>query len=149
MRGLATALAVALLLACGGGRPASAPPALSPTDVAAALQSSGLPVTAVVVASAASDPDRRLGKAGQYVAKVTWQDTRVLARPPRGAAAVELFADGASLRRRADELNGAARTSPALLQYHLYSQERNALLRLPIDLTAEQANLYRAWFEAL
>ena len=144
---LVAVLAALLLVACGGSRPApAAGGALSAARVAAALEASGLPVAAL---TAENDPARRLGRPGQYVAKVTWRDTRVLDRPQGGEAAIEIFPDGEAMRRRAEELNAAAGTSPALLQYLSYSQERNAILRVPIDLTAEQANGYRAWFEAL
>lgn len=64
----------------------------------------GLPVTHVVVYTAATDPNNRLGRPGQYLSAAHWQDPRVRDQDPTdtdGGGTVEVFADPARAQARA------------------------------------------------
>jgi hypothetical protein len=91
----AAGLAVTVMLAVGcsagsappGGQPApagtrnAAVPSRPPTAavLASGLKAAGLPVTHLIVCTAATDPNHLLGGQGGYTSKVAWQDRRAIA----------------------------------------------------------------------
>src|SRR6266480_2792812 len=93
-RAALVAMAVAAALAAGcsntitktytGGPVTSAPvtPAAVPhspaSALAARLKAAGLPVTHLIVYTAATDPNHEMGRQGGYTSKVAWQDRRAI-----------------------------------------------------------------------
>jgi hypothetical protein len=143
---LGVVLAGLALVGCGSGGPAPKPP-LTGDGAAAALRGSGLPVTDVRVFTAETDPNKLLGRPGEYTHKVSWQDTRT---PGEGNdATIEVFATADDLKRRKAYTEAIARTGGLFAQYVEANEARLALLRLPHDLTPDQAKGYRDWLAAL
>lgn len=114
--------------------------------VAAAVRASGIPVTDLVVFTAETDPNKLLGRPGQYIAKVSWKDPRV---STADLATIEVFPDAASLQARFAYIDGIFKSSPMLLQWMYRNEARLALLRLPKELTPDQAKQYEDWFKTL
>lgn len=143
-------LALALALSLASVLPASSQPAdqITGDSLAAALQTSGLPVSSIVVYTGENDPNRLLGRPGQYTGKVSWHDDR--ARPHDDPeSTVELFATFADLDRRAKYLDAIISSSSLFGQYMYRDDDRLALLRVPFDLTPDQAPQYQAWLAGL
>jgi hypothetical protein len=132
-----------VLLGCGGA--ARAP--LTAEAVVASLRGSGLPVTEVREFTAESDPNKLLGRPGQYTLKVSWQDTRAAGEGQD--ATVEVFATAEALAQRKAYTKAIADTGGFFAQYIETNDGRLALLRLPHQLTPEQAKPYRDWLAAL
>lgn len=137
-------LALVLLAGCS----AAAPPAvLSGDDLARAVQASGIPVANVRAFSAESDPNKLLGRPNQYTAKVSWQDTR--AGEGADDATAELFANTADLAARRTYTTAISTSGGAFAQYIYANEPRRLLLRLPHQLTPDQAAGYEAWLATL
>jgi hypothetical protein len=142
---LTTLAVAALLIGCSTPPPKPMPTA---SQLAASLESSGLPVTSVVVYTEDTDPNHLLGRPNQYVGKLSWQDSRV----PEGSrpATIEVFAKVEYLRDRHKYLTDIAQASPLLGGTYVFPDEPHlALLRVPYGLTPEQADAYRAWLAAI
>lgn len=172
MRRAAILAASTLLLAAGcggssktsapagaGGAPAAAAPAAhtpaarAATDAAgvvARLKTAGLPVGAVIVYTAATDPNHLLGRPGGYLSKAGFADTRINPKDAKddspGAVDlggdIEVFADAAGANARADYIRKAMAAMPMLgTQYEYVSGP--VLLRLSQVLTPDQAAAYK------
>src|SRR5687768_6551864 len=98
-------LAGLALVGCGR---APARPPLTGETVAASLRGSGLPVTGVRVLTADTDPNKLLGRPGEYTAKVSWQDGR--APGEANDATIEVFATADDLKRRKAYTEAVAKT---------------------------------------
>lgn len=113
-------------------------------DILAAFKKEGLPIGETVVYSAATDPNNRLGRPGQYTGKASWVDTRVkqseFSNGPAGGT-VEVFAGQKELAARRDYIKSVQEGMPMLQQYIFESG--NALLRLEFALTPDQAAEYQ------
>lgn len=151
---ISAALAVAVITGCGepqtsqpytgsGQTRQGAPATLTGDMIASALRSSGLPIAEVRVFTAETDPNKLLGRPGQYTAKVSWKDQR--ARDTEDAT-VELYPEREAMERRAKYIEELGRQSTLLLQYVYSDPERGAVLRVPKDLTPEQAKDYQTWW---
>lgn len=121
----------------------AAPPPLD-VEVAGSLQAS-LPVEQVRIFDAQTDPNRLLGRPGQYVGKVSWRDTRA----PDSDATIELFADEPSLLARQRYVEAIVSSGGIFGQYVYANGPRLALLRLPFALTPDQAAEYAAWLATI
>ena len=74
--------------------PAPTPPPLDSAAIQQALTAAGIAVADVRAFTAENDPNQLLGRPGQYVAKVSWKDTRA----QDVDATIEVFADDAALQ---------------------------------------------------
>jgi len=73
---------------------------LSAADVIKAIRELGVPVTDVATLSAETDPDRQLGKPGQYTQKAVWSETGMGALDPKKpAGTVEVYASAEEAAR--------------------------------------------------
>jgi len=131
--------------------------------IATALKASGMPITEIVIYTAESDPNKLLGRPGQYVAKVSWRDQRTeptpfptvsgfafpTSEPTPPDATIEVFPDDATLKTRQDYTEAISKSSPLFLQYISVNARRRALMRLPKDFTPDQAQAYQAWLGTL
>ena len=123
------------------------PAVLSAEAIRQSLQASGLPVTQVVIHTTESDPNKLLGRPGQYTVKLTWTDSR--APEEEGRCTIEVFPDDTAMRARATYTATIAATGGIFARYQYLKAERRALLRLPSDLTPAQAAEYEAWLRRL
>jgi hypothetical protein len=167
----AAGLAVTVMLAVGcsagsahpGSQPAqagtqsaavpSSPP--SAAVLASRLKAAGLPVTHLIVYTAATDPNHLLGRQGGYTSKVAWQDRRAIAAgagKPAGSdrggtefgGGIEVFPTMAAAAQRLAYLKSF---QPPLGDGYDY-QSGTAILRLSQYLIPGQARAYQAAFAA-
>lgn len=101
-------------------------------------------VERVVIYSAATDVNHLLGRPGQYVAKVSWSDSRDHA-DGTSAGTIEFFSSASDLLTRERYVKSVEKGSPLLGQY-IYV-DRLALMRLGFALTPSAAAKYQAVFE--
>jgi hypothetical protein len=117
------------------------------------FESAGIPISDVVVYTAETDPNNLLGRPHQYIAKVTWQDTRVTP-PPEPAkdlsvdngGSIEIFPDQESARRRYEYIDEISKSS-IFAEYHYLRGV--VFLRLSNELTPTQADEYKQVFDSL
>lgn len=136
-----------LSAACNPGAPAVPP--LTGDSLAASLQASGLPVTSVRVFNVDTDPEKLMGRPGQYTARASWFDQRVAIQDGLTVATVEAFPDMASMDARAKSVAAVSGAFSAFAEYQFRNDSRRVLLRLPHDLTPDQAATYKAWLDGL
>lgn len=144
MRLLCLLLAL-VLIGCGG---TTATPVTS-QSITAALEKSGLPITGVQAFTAETDPNKLLGRPGQYTVKVSWKDTRALAGAQGGDATIEVYPDLDAAKKRAEYITEIGKASAPLLQYVYLNEKHRAVLRAPKDLTPDQAKGYQDWLNKL
>jgi CheY-like chemotaxis protein len=138
-------LLVPLVVACQA-MPVATPP-MDGQALANHLRSSPLPITQVEVFTAESDTNQLLGRPTQYIAKVSWRDSRLtdtISRPT-----IEGFANMADLNQRATYTEAISKSGGAFAQYIFRNDRRLLLMRLPHELTPDQAEEYRAWLNKL
>jgi hypothetical protein len=129
-------------------RAPAATPAPAPLDEATirhALAAGGFPTDDVRAFTPDTDPNQLLGRPGQYVAKVSWTDPRA----PEGDATIEVFADAEALRARKAYTEAISPAGGPFTQYLYANEPRRALLRLPHQLTPDQAKTYQDWLASL
>ena len=131
----------------GSGTPAGLV-ALTEDTIVDALSTSDLPITGLQAFDAETDPNSLLGRPGQYTVKVSWEDGRLTdSLDPSGT--IEVFPDVESMQQRADYVEEIGRESSMLLQWVFTEDRTGAVLRVPSDLTPDQAAEYQAWLESL
>ncbi len=118
------------------------------TEVLAILKAAGAPIGTVTVFTAENDPNKLLGRPGQYVAKFNFVDTRL--EQPKGeivGGTIESFSNGDDLQRRLEYVKGISQSSPMFVEYEYTNGLM--LLRLSGDLTPEQAEEYDSVFQSV
>jgi hypothetical protein len=130
-------------------RPASA------AVLAQQLEAAGLPVSKLIVYTAASDPNHEMGRQRGYTSKVAWQDRRAIksgagspSSDPGGTefgGGIEVFPTATSAQARYQYLRGFK--PPFGDGYDLLVG--SAILRLSQYLTPAQARAYQAAFSAV
>jgi len=127
----------------------AAPKSLTAAEVVEGLRAAGLPVGAVTVYDASTDPNEQLGRPGQYTSKASFADTRIgtVVDGVGGGGDVEAFDDQAALTKRADYLEIGA-NSPPIGGWYQYTAG-NVILRVSFTLTPDQAAPYDAALQAL
>ncbi|OKI14183.1 hypothetical protein [Streptomyces sp. CB03911] len=154
----AAATPTALPPTASPSQPAAAPPAPVPTTAAtldaaavvAKLHAAVPSVAAGVTITAESDPNKLLGRPGQYTSKVTFTDSRIKAADVDGedkdsvarGGAVEVFATEADAAARVTYIQGIVKTMPAFLEYD-YAQGP-VVLRASKQLTPAQVDSIKA-----
>jgi hypothetical protein len=133
------------------GSAASPPPvALDASGVVARLKAAKLPIGAVTVYTAATDPNHLLGRPNGYVSKSAFTDTRVSPADARDTSAgsvdlggsVEVFASSADARARKAYIAAVDKSAPIVgTEYDYVSGE--VLLRVSQVLTPTQAAAYQ------
>ena len=147
--------------------PSALPPAASPSQplattspapaatldaaaVVAKLQAAVPSIAAGVTITAESDPNKLLGRPGQYTSKVTFTDSRIKAADVDGedkdsvarGGAVEVFATAEDAAARVTYIQGIVKTMPAFLEYD-YAQGP-VVLRASKQLTPAQVDSIKA-----
>lgn len=116
-------------------------------DIAAALAQLAPVPTDAVIYTAETDTNKLLGRPSQYVGKLNWTDPRVPTQ--KLGATVEMFTDDASMQARFTYLDRILKSSPLFLQYIYRNDARRLILRVPKELTPDQAKAYEDWFKKL
>ena len=131
----------ALLITGASAATVAAPP--KPAQVLAALKSEGLPIGTYRIYTAASDPNKLLGRPGQYVGKLNFHDKRL----PKSSSydtgsggSIEVFRTRAEATRRLKYLAAVTQSIPLFAEYQYL--EGLVLLRVAGDLTPSQAKRY-------
>ncbi|MET8643025.1 hypothetical protein ABZX69_14415 [Streptomyces sp. NPDC004074] len=96
-----------------------------------------------------NDPNHLLGRASQYTSKITFTDSRISAADVDGTGkrdierggAIEVFADPADAKARADYIQGFAKSTPTVAEYDYVHGA--VLVRVSRDLTPAQAAAYK------
>jgi hypothetical protein len=122
--------------------------------LAARLKAAGLPVSGLIVYTAATDPNAMLGRQGGYTSKVAWVDQRAekagAGKPVTAdehgdvsyGGGIEVFPTAAQARQRGDYIRGFGQPLADGYDY----TDGGALLRLSQYLTPAQARAYKAAF---
>jgi hypothetical protein len=136
---------LALLGMCAAtySAPAKQTKTQSAEDVAVALSKAGLPVSNIEVFTPKTDPNRLMGRPGQYISKVSFTDTNY---PENDLGkidqTIETFPTTAAAKTRRDYIDRVTRNTPFLLQYQFL--RGRVLLRLDKELSPDDAKEYEA-----
>jgi hypothetical protein len=114
-----------------------------PREVITALRNAGLPIGAVQYYTPANDPNKILGRPGQYTGKANFRDRR--AQDSSGfdvsnGGSVETFANKAEAFRRFRYVQAISQSSSLFVEYDYL--EGTVLLRVSHNLTPVQAKAY-------
>lgn len=122
---------------------------LTAAQVVDGLRAAGLPIGAVQVFDEITDPNTQLGRPGQYTSKASFADTRIGTEVDgvEGGGDVEAFDDNAAMTSRAEYLETFA-DQPPIGGWYQYTAG-NAILRVPFELTPDQAEQYNTALQAL
>jgi hypothetical protein len=117
-------------------------------NIALKLKGQGLPVRQVKVYSEADDPNKLLGRPGQYIGKANFRDSRADSDRARGldvseGGSIEVFAFEGDARQRADYVEEIARSGGGLFAEYDYLRGK-VLLRVAGNLTPTEAREYQA-----
>lgn len=161
--------ALFLFSGCGAGAPppagASTPSAapasintpspvlsLDPASFLAAMKQAGLPIAETVIYTADTDPNKLLGRPGQYLAKANWHDSRLPAPSApddpqvSDGGGVEIYADNAGAQARADYIQGLGKKMPMLAEYDYVKGP--LIMRLSKSLTPAQSADYKKMLDS-
>jgi hypothetical protein len=116
-------------------------------QVIAALKSAGLPIGGVRSYTASTDPNKLLGRPGQYTGKANFRDRRLAPTKDfdtTSGGSVETFENRDDAKRRYDYVSAITKGSPLFAEYDYL--EGNTFLRLSHELTPAQAKVYEEAF---
>lgn len=116
---------------------------IEPGELRSAITASELPVRDVVEFTAETDPNDQIGRPNGYIAKFSWTDER----EPNFQCTVEFFSSVEDLDLRKRHLEQVHAAMPLTRQYVFI--RKNAILRVPLKLTPDQASRYEAILKAL
>ena len=105
--------------------------------------------------TAANDPNKLLGRPGQYTSKVTFTDSRIKKADVEGTekgdvergGAIEAFANPADAAARAKYIQAVTKSMPALAEYDYV--HGSILVRVSHNLTPDQAAAYKSAADSL
>lgn len=109
---------------------------------AAVADKKKFPVKDTTIFTAETDPNKLLGRPGQYLVKMSW-------KLEGEDATLEVFRAPDDAQKRADYTTQIGKSSPMFLQYVYLNLKRSAVLRLPKEVTPASAKAWQAMFEAL
>ncbi len=115
-----------------------------------AFQATDAPVEDVVIYTEETDPDSLLGRPDQYIAKMSWRDTRVARSGEPGidtGGTIEVFLDRQTLEARKSYIEEVTAGNAMLAGYMF--DNGSALMRLTSRLTPKQAQGYNDVFQAV
>ena len=141
-------LAVALV-GCGGSDTSQAESAgQTAAELLQAFTDAGLPIIDAVEYTAETDPNGLLGRPGEYIEKINFNDSRYFEAGESPDLTVEVFTRRADMESRRDYIQTIVENLNMLefKQYFYYSD--TMLLRIPYRLTPESASEYEAVFNA-
>lgn len=134
--------ALLVLSACGGGSDQKAE--RTPDTVLQSLKAAGLPIGQSLSYTADNDPNKLLGRPGQYTGKLMFVDTRITDAAPgfevANGGSIEVFDSATEAKKRADYIKAVTEGVSFLTEYSY--QDGPVLLRLSKSLTPDQAKAY-------
>lgn len=118
---------------------------LSAASVINGFKKAGLPIGKFEIYTESTDPNKLLGRPGQYMGKANWEDTRIQqdSTTEIKGGTVEIFDNEASLIKRKEYLEAFIQ-NPMFLQY-MYIH-KNVIVRIEKEIAPSQALEY---FKAL
>jgi hypothetical protein len=144
----------------GSGTPAGSTPSaassnvtpvvtLTAEQIVSKLKAAGLPVGRVIVYTDATDPNKLLGRPGQYTSKADFSDTRHPELDPTQTCSgcVEVYPDAAGALARKAYVDRVTQGTPLLLEY-TYA-EGNVCLRFDHQFLPSEAAAYDQALAAL
>lgn len=142
------ALAAAMAIAAGiaGAGEARSSKTWRPVQVLTALRHAGLPIGTIRYYTASSDPNKLLGRPGQYTGKANFHDRRLSGRSfvVDNGGSVETFPDTSSAQVRYRYIHAISTASSLFAEWNYV--EGTVVLRLSHDLTPRQAKQYELAF---
>jgi hypothetical protein len=146
-RFMAVAAAMAIAAGLAGASEARATKTWRPAQVITALRQVGLPIGLVRYYNPSSDPNKLLGRPGQYTGKANFRDRRIRSgtgfRVDNGGS-VETFANKGDAERRYKYLHAISTSSSLFAEWNYV--EGTVVLRLSHQLTPRQAKQYERAF---
>lgn len=132
--------------------------AITSDDVIAAFKSAELPIGEVLIQTADTDPNDKLGRPGEYIGSAQFEDSRVKQLEPMPeietdepdlplGGTIEVFDNAKDLQSRKQYIEQVYEMMPSAKQY-MYVNNL-VLLRLEYELTPEQAKEYETVFMSL
>jgi hypothetical protein len=139
---MAFAAAMAIAAGLAGASQARTTKTWRPLQVITALRRAGLPIGTVRYHSPASDPNKLLGRPGQYTGKANFHDRRLRGRDYTvdNGGSVETFASNSDASRRYKYVRAISTSSPLFAEWNYV--EGTVVLRLSHELTPRQAKQY-------
>jgi hypothetical protein len=128
-----------------------APKKLTAEQVAKALKDHNLPIKKITVYDENTDPNKKLGRPGQYTSKVSFIDSRVKNGQPNDVSSggsVEVFEDAADALARGRYIQTTLRSMPMLGAEYDYISG-GVLLRVAGELRPSGAKAYGAALETI
>jgi hypothetical protein len=142
------ALAAAMAIAAGmaGASDARSSKAWRPVQVITALRHAGLPIGLVRYYNPSSDPNKLLGRPGQYIGKANFHDRRLSGREftVDNGGSVETFANKTNAQIRYRYIHAISTSSSLFAEWNYV--EGTVVLRLSHELTPRQAKQYERAF---
>lgn len=122
---------------------------LSAKGIFESLKKKGLPIVKECFYTEETDPNRLLGRPGQYTGKVNWHDERDTENGQDKALnyTVEVFALEKDLERRRKYIEAITNSASVFAEYQYV--HKNALLRIHHNLTPKQAAEYEKALKSL
>jgi len=120
---------------------------LSASEVLAGLKAAKLPIGQSTEYTAETDTNNLLGRPGQYIGKINFEDTRIEEDNADLNDSIEVFSNTNDLNSRANYIKAVTKDTPMLLQYSY--THKNVLLRLDTALTPDQAAEYEKALKSL
>lgn len=111
-------------------------------DIIEMIKQANIPIVDVYSYDEKTDPNGLLGRPGQYIEKLMWQDARVLEKVCE--ATVEIFINKKDLEIRKNYLKRVWDFMPITRQY-IY-EYKNALIRVDFELLPSDAKSYEILF---
>lgn len=138
------AMAIAALVA--GAGEARTTKTWRPVQVITALRHAGLPIAGVRYFNPASDPNKLLGRPGQYTGKANFRDRRISGRgfDVDNGGSVETFANKGDASLRYRYVHAISTASSLFAEYNYV--EGTVVLRISHQLTPRQAKAYERAF---
>lgn len=136
--------------------PIPTPQPKTAADVLSELKAKGLPVGESFAYTDSNDPNKLLGRPGQYVSKINFKDTRVVQQYVNNTGAkievsdggsVETFASATDAQNRFKYIQAISKSSSMFAEYEYI--QGDAILRISNDLTPAQAKVYADAFKQI
>lgn len=122
---------------------------MSAQDISSAMVNAKLHLGNVIVYTEETDVNKMLGRPGQYISKVNFEDDRLdqLDKDNPAGGSIETFNNSEDLNNRKEYIEGIEKKMPATMEY-IYANG-NYMLRLDKQLTPTQAKEYEEFFMTL
>jgi len=115
---------------------------VSSEQVKRAIEGKGVAAADIQIFDEGSDPNKLLGRPGQYTVKVNW-------KLAGSEATLEVFPDIKGAKARAEYVKKLGESMPLALQYVYLDETRNIVLRVPHEILPSDAKSWETWLQRL